>query len=51
MLSDGKRAQILLAADAGIGDAAIASSVPVDGSTIYRTERRFVVGNLDLALS
>jgi transposase len=46
-----KRAQILLAADAGISDAAIASSVSVGGSTVYRTKQRFVEGNLDLALS
>jgi len=46
-----KRAQILLAADAGVGDEAIASSVSVGGSTVYRTKRRFVEGNLDLALS
>ena len=46
-----KRAQILLAADAGIGDDAIASSVSVGGSTVYRTKRRFVEGNLELALS
>src|SRR6202795_3991917 len=46
-----KRAQILLAADAGVGDEAIASSVSVGGSTVYRTKRRFVAGNLELALS
>src|SRR5208283_4802581 len=46
-----KRAQILLAADAGIDDEAIASSVSVGGSTVYRTKRRFVEGNLELALS
>ena len=46
-----KRAQILLAADAGIGDEAIASGISVGGSTVYRTKRRFVEGNLDLALS
>jgi transposase len=46
-----KRAQILLAADAGVGDEAIATSVSVGGSTVYRTKRRFVEGNLDLALS
>jgi transposase len=46
-----KRAQILLAADAGIGDEVIADSVSVGGSTVYRTKRRFVEGNLDLALS
>jgi len=46
-----KRAQILLAAEAGVGDEEIARSVSVGGSTVYRTKRRFVEGNLDLALS
>jgi transposase len=46
-----KRAQILLAADAGVGDEAIATSVSVGGSTVYRTKRRFVEGNLELALA
>jgi len=46
-----KRAQILLAADAGIADEAIASSVSVSASTVCRTKRRFVEGNLELALS
>src|SRR5207247_2631519 len=46
-----KRAQILLAADAGASDDAIATSVSVSGSTIYRTKRRFVLGNLEAALS
>jgi transposase len=46
-----KRAQILLAADSGISDEVIANSVSVGGSTVYRTKRRFVEGNLDLALS
>jgi transposase len=46
-----KRAQILLAADAGVGDEAIAASVSVGGSTVYRTKRRFVEGDLDAALS
>jgi hypothetical protein len=40
-----KRAQILLAADAGIDDETIAASVAVSGSTVYRTKRRFVEGN------
>src|SRR5437016_8991487 len=40
-----KRAQILLAADAGAGDEDIAISVAVGGSTVYRTKRRFVEGN------
>jgi transposase len=46
-----KRAQILLAADAGASDAAIATGVVVGGSTVYRTKRRFVLGDLELALS
>ena len=46
-----KRAQVLLAADAGIGDDHIATSVGVGGSTVYRTKRRFVEGNLERALS
>jgi transposase len=46
-----KRAQILLAADAGVSDEVIANSVSVGCSTVYRTKRRFVEGNLDLALS
>src|SRR5258708_6380046 len=46
-----KRAQILLAADAGVRDEAIAMSVPVGGSTVYRTKRRFALGNLEAALS
>jgi len=46
-----KRAQILMAADNGATDAAIAASVAVGESTaVYRTKRRFVEGNLDLAL-
>ena len=42
-----KRAQILLAADAGCSDEEIARNVAVSGSTVYRTKRRFVEGNLD----
>ncbi|HME68982.1 MAG TPA: helix-turn-helix domain-containing protein, partial [Myxococcota bacterium] len=34
-----KRAQILLAADAGASDQDIAISVAVGGSTVYRTKR------------
>ena len=37
-----KRAQILLAADAGMPDETIAQSLGVGGSTVYRTKRRFV---------
>ena len=46
-----KRAQILLAADVGVRDEDIATSVGVGGSTVYRTKRRFVEGNLEGALS
>ena len=46
-----KRAQILLAADAGCSDEEIARTVGVGGSTVYRTKRRFVEGNLERALS
>ena len=45
-----KRAQILLAADAGIADEDIAEAVGVGGSTVYRTKRRFVEANLEGAL-
>src|SRR5215467_3451757 len=46
-----KRAQMLLAADQGVSDEEIAASVGVGGSTVYRTKRRFVEGNLERALS
>src|ERR1700684_1689805 len=46
-----KRGQILRAADAGASDEEIARSVGVGGSTVYRTKRRFVEGNLERALS
>jgi transposase len=46
-----KRAQILLAADGGASDEEITRSVGVSGSTVYRTKRRFVLGNLEAALS
>ena len=45
------KAQILLAAHAGVGDEAIATSIGVGGSTVYRTKRRFVEGDLEAALS
>ena len=58
LLADGKhavrklkRAQILWAADAGVDDETIAKSVGVGGSTVYRTKRRFVEGNLEAALN
>ncbi len=46
-----KRAQILLAADSGLSDDDIAAAVAVGGSTVYRTKRRFVKGNLEAALN
>lgn len=46
-----KRAQVLLAADAGTGDEQIARTVAVSLSTVYRTKQRFVEGNLPWALS
>lgn len=46
-----KRAQILLACDAGESDEAIASNVGVGTSTVFRTKRRFVEGNLEHALT
>ena len=46
-----KRMQILLAADAGVGDEAIAAAVQTSGSTIYRTKKRFVEISLEAALS
>jgi transposase len=38
-------------ADAGASDEEIARNVEVGGSTVYRTKRRFVMGNLEAALS
>lgn len=46
-----KRAQILLAAHAGETEAAIATSVSVGTSTVYRTKRRFVEHGLEAALA
>jgi transposase len=46
-----KRAQILLAAAAGQTDDAIATTVRVGTSTVYRTKRRFVEESLEAALS
>ena len=46
-----KRAQILLAADAGVNDEAIAAGIAIGTTTVYRTKRRFVEGNLDAALA
>jgi transposase len=46
-----KRAQILLAADAGETEEAIAANIGVGTSTVFRTKRRFVEGNLERALT
>jgi transposase len=46
-----KRAQILLAAHDGVSDEDIARAVSTSGSTVYRTKRRFVEGNLERALN
>jgi transposase len=46
-----KRAQVLLAADAGSTDEAIAANVSVGTSTVYRTKQRFVEEGLDRALA
>lgn len=46
-----KRAQILLASEAGSGDATIAENISVGTSTVYRTKRRFVEEGLEAALS
>lgn len=46
-----KRALILLAASAGSSDVAIAKTVVVGASTVYRTKRRFVEEGLEAALS
>ena len=46
-----KRAQILFAADSGLSDEDIAAAVAVGCSTVYRTKRRFVRGNLEAALN
>lgn len=46
-----KRAQILLASDAGHGEAVIAQAVGVGLSTVYRIRRRFVEGNVAAALN
>src|SRR5262249_20377970 len=45
-----KRAQVLLAAAAGVADQVIAATVGVGPATIYRTKRRFVEGGLERAL-
>jgi len=40
-----------MSADAGAGDDKIAISMRIGGSSVYRTKRRFVLGNLEAALS
>ena len=45
-----KRAQILLAADAGSANETIATNVGVGTSTVYRTKQHFVEDGLDRAL-
>lgn len=46
-----KRAQILLAADGGSKDKAIAQNIGVGTSTVYRTKQRFVEDGLERALN
>ena len=46
-----KRAQVLLATDAGQSDETIAATLAVSTATVRRTKRRFVEGNLERALS
>jgi transposase len=46
-----KRAQILLASDVRQSEKAIARTLRIGISTVYRTRRRFVEGNLEGALS
>src|ERR687883_1747000 len=46
-----KRAQILLAADAGVADETIAISLDVGVSTVSRVKRRFVEGGVQRALN
>lgn len=46
-----KRAQILLAANKGHSDEAIADMLSTSPSTVHRTRQKFVEGNVELALS
>src|SRR3954462_6357719 len=46
-----KRAQILLAADAGVADETIAISLDVGVSTVCRVKRRFMEGGVERALN
>jgi transposase len=50
LVRDIKRAQILLAADAGGSDEEIARSVQVGTSTVYRAKRRFVEEGVEQAI-
>lgn len=50
LVRDVKRAQVLLAADAGASDEDIARSVQVGTPAVYRTKRRFVVEGLEAAI-
>jgi len=50
LVRDVKRAQVLLAADGGESDDAIARMVGVGTSTVYRTKRRFVEGGIENAI-
>jgi transposase len=45
------RAHILLSADEGVSDAAIAAALHVGERTVERTRQKFVEGNLEYALS
>jgi transposase len=45
------RAHILLLADEGRADPEIAAALHTGESTVYRTRKRFVEGNLDFALN
>jgi transposase len=46
-----KRAQVVLAADAGRSDGTIAATIGVSAATIYRTKRRFVERGVEHALT
>jgi len=46
-----KRAQVLLAADAGTQDVTIAATLSIGNSTVYRIRRRFVEGGVERALN
>lgn len=46
-----KRAQTLLAADAGVSDDEIETQVGTSGSSVYRTKKRYVEESLEAALS